>query len=121
MPASNPYGVTLTADNLAMMTALLPPVSRRFGLGFAPSLCMTELLSRDELARVGCTPLPGHRLLKAALTVVLRIGQWSGQHDRFIAHVAHLVLQGMAAVDRRGEVEFSIPFSRLDLRGPAFE
>ena len=53
--------------------------------------------------------------------MVLRIGQWSGHHDRFIAHVAHLVLQGMAAVDRRGEVEFSIPFSRLDLHGPAFE
>ncbi len=121
MPASNPYGVTLTADTLAMMTALLPPMARRFGLGFAPSLCMTELMSPEELARVGCTPLPGHRLLKAALTVVLRIGQWSGHHDRFIAHVAHLVLQGMAAVDRRGEVEFSIPFSRLDLHGPAFE
>ncbi len=121
MPASNPYGVTLTADNLAMMRALLPPVTRWFGLGVAPYLCMTELMSRDELARVGCTPLLGHRVLKAGLTVVLRVGQWSGHHDAFIAHVAHLLLQGMADVDRRGDVAFSIPFSRLDLRGPAFE
>jgi len=121
MPAGNPYGVTLTEDNLAMMKGLLPPIARLCGLGFAPYLCMTELMSREELARVGCTPMVGHRVLKTVLGLVLRVGQWTGHHDAFISHVAHLVLQGMVAVDRRGEVAFSIPFSRLDLRGPAFE
>ena len=121
MPDRNAYGVTLTTRNLAMMTQLLPPLARAFGLGFAPRLCMTELLSREELARVGFTPLPGHGLLKAALALVLRIGQWAGERDAFIDKLAHLVMQGMVAVDRRGEVQFSVPFSRLDLRGPAFE
>ena len=82
---------------------------------------MTELLSREELARVGKRPVMGHRLLRAILTLVLRAGQWTGHQDTLAAHLAHLLMQGMVAVDRRGEVEFSVPFSRLDLRGPAFE
>jgi hypothetical protein len=121
MPDRNAYGVVLTRDNLAMMRGLLPPVARACGLGLAPRLCMTELLDHDALSRVGFTPLPGHRLLKAVLMLVLRAGQWAGERDEFVAKLAHLVLQGMVAVDRRGEVEFSIPFSRLDLHGPAFE
>ena len=122
MAADNPYGVTLTKDNLAMMKGLLPPITRLFGLGFAPSVCMTELLSSEELARVG--KRAGDRAtgcLRAILTLVLRAGQWTGHQDTLAAHLAHLLMQGMVAVDRRGEVEFSVPFSRLDLRGPAFE
>jgi hypothetical protein len=121
MPDRNPAGVALTTSNLRMMTRLLPPVARMVGLGWAPRLCMTELMSREELARVGFTPLTGHGLLKAVLTGVLRVGQWAGERHAFIDKVAHLVLQGMVAVDRRGEVEFSVPFSRLDLHGPDFE
>ena len=119
--ASNPAGVALTQANLAMLQRLLPPAARVLGAGLAPRLFMTELLTRDELARVGVTPLPGHRLLKTLVTVVLRAGQWAGECDALVDKLGHLVLQGMVAVDRRGEVEFSIPFSRLDLRGPAFE
>jgi hypothetical protein len=121
MPDRNPYGVALTRGNLAMMRGLLPPLARMLGLGLAPRLCMTELMTPQELARVGVSPLPGHHLLKSVLTVVLRVGQWAGERDAFVAKLAHLVLQGMVAVDRRGEVEFSVPFSRLDLRGPDFE
>ncbi|WP_396623881.1 oxygenase MpaB family protein [Luteitalea sp.] len=119
-PEENAYGVTLTEDNLAMMEQLLPPITRLCGLGFAPHLCMTELMSAEELARVGFSPMPGHRLLRRVLTLVLRAGQWTGHHDAFSAHLAHLVLQGMVEVDRRGEVAFSVPFDRLDLQGPAF-
>jgi hypothetical protein len=119
--ADNPAGVALTQANLAMMQRLLPPVARLLGAGLAPRLFMTELLTRGELARVGVTPLPGHQLLKALVTLVLRIGQWAGERDGLVDTLGHLVLQGMVDVDRRGEVEFSIPFSRYDLRGPAFE
>lgn len=121
MPAANRYGVVLTEDNLQMMERLIPLVPRMCGLGLLPYLCMTELMSREELARVGFSPMPGHRLLRPFLTVALRIGQWTGHHSSLAAHLAHLVLQGMVAVDRRGEVEFSIPFTRLDLHGSAFE
>jgi hypothetical protein len=121
MPDRNAYGVALTRGNLAMMRGLLPPLARLAGLGLAPRLCMTELMTAEELARVGFSPLPGHRLLKTVLTMVLRAGQWAGERDALVAKLAHLVLQGMVAVDRRGEVEFSVPFSRLDLRGPDFE
>ena len=120
MPDRNPYGVVLTQDNLQMMERLIPLVPRMFGLGLAPYLCMTELMTREDLARVGFTPMPGHWLLRPLLTLVLRIGQWTGHHSSLASHVAHLVLQGMVDVDRRGEVEFSIPFSRLDLQGSAF-
>lgn len=121
MPDRNRYGVVLTKDNLHMMKRLIPLVPRLCGLGLAPYLCMTELMSREELARVGLAPMPGHRLLRPFLTLALRIGQSTGHHSNLAAHLAHLVLQGMAAVDRRGEVEFSIPFSRLYLHGSAFE
>lgn len=121
MPDRNRYGVVLTRNNLVMMRGLLPPLARLVGLGVVPRLCMTELMTRDELARVGYAPLVGHRLLKAGVTLVLRIGQWAGERDGLVAKLAHLVMQGMVAVDRRGEVEFSVPFSRLDLRGPDFE
>lgn len=121
MPDRNRYGVVLTEDNLQMMERLIPLVPRLCGLGLAPYLCMTELLSREELARIGFVPMPGHRLLRPLLTLALRIGQWTGHHSTLAAHLAHLVLQGMVAADRRGEVEFSIPFRRLDLHGSAFE
>jgi len=121
LPDKNPYGVVLTRDNLAMMRGLLPPLARVCGLGLAPRICMAELLDPEAQRRVGFSPLPGHRLLKGVLAAVLRAGQWAGEREDFVARLAHLVLQGMVAVDRRGEVEFSIPFSRLDLHGPAFE
>jgi hypothetical protein len=113
--------VLLTQDNLRMMRRLLPLIPRLLGLGYAPRICMTELLTPEELARVGCAPLAGHRLIKGLLSVVLRVGQWTGEHRPFAAHLAHLLLQGMVDVDRRGQVSFSVPFSRLDLHGPAFE
>lgn len=121
MPDRNPRGVVLTQNNLAMMRDLLPPLARAAGLGLAPRLCMTELMTSEELARIGFQPLPGHRVVKSVLTLVLRVGQWAGERDTFVAKLAHLVMQGMVAADRRGEVEFSVPFSRLDLHGPDFE
>ncbi len=121
MPDRNPYGVVLTTGNLRMMEGLLPRIPRLLGLKYAPRICMTELLTREELARVGAAPLTGHRTLAAVLTLVLSAGQWTGEHSSFAARLAHLLLQGMVDVDRRGQVSFSIPFSRLDLHGPAFE
>ena len=56
----NPYGVVLTQDNLAMMTAMIWWPLRLIGLGWAPRIAMTELLTPEELARVGVTPLVGH-------------------------------------------------------------
>jgi hypothetical protein len=121
MPDRNRYGVVLTRDNLKMMEGLLPPPLRRVGLRHAPRICMTELMTPEELARVGLTPLPGHALLKTLLTAFLWLGQEAGEHDRFAARLARLLLQGMVDVDRRGEVSFSVPLSRLGLRGSAFE
>lgn len=121
LPDRNRYGVELTRQNLDMMEQLLPPLARRLGLGWAPRICMSELMTAEELARVGATALPGHGLLKACLSAVLWIGQEAGEHEPFAARLARLVLQGMVDVDRRGQVSFSVPFTRLDLRGPAFE
>ncbi len=117
----NPYGVVLTQDNLAMMTGLIPWPLRLLGLGFAPRIAMTELLTPEELARVGLTRLAGHSLIKGFLGLVLRAGQDAGERAPLAARLSRLLLQGMVEVDRRGEVPFSIPVTQLDLRSAAFE
>ncbi len=111
----------LTQDNLTMMTAMIWWPLRLIGLGFAPRIAMTELLTPEELARVGQTPLVGHGLIKALLGQVLRLGRDVGEHTSFAARLSSLVLQGMVDLDRRGEVSFSIPVSQADLRSAAFE
>ena len=56
---------------------------RLFGLGFAPRICMTELMTPEELARVGVTPLVGHNVVKAFLGLLLRLGRDVGGHTSF--------------------------------------
>jgi hypothetical protein len=104
-----------------MMTGLIPWPLRLLGLGFAPRIAMTELLTPEELARVGLTRLAGHAIIKAFLRVVLRAGQDAGEHSPLAVRLSRLLLQGMVDVDRRGEVPFSIPVTQLDLRSAAFE
>ena len=117
----NRYGVVLTEDNLTMMTSMIWWPLRLIGLGWAPRIAMTELLTPEELARVGQSPLPGHAAIKAGLALILRLGRDVGEHTSFAARLSRLVLQGMVDVDRRGEVSFSIPMSQEDLRSAAFE
>jgi hypothetical protein len=117
----NPYGVVLTGDNLTMMRSMIWWPLRLLGLGLAPKIAMTELLTPEELARVGQSPLIGHAVIKGGLSLVLRLGRDVGQHTSFAARLARLVLQGMVDVDRRGEVTFSIPMSQEDLRSAAFD
>ena len=119
MPDLNGYGVLLARDNLTMMEGLLPQPLRQLGLRYAPRICMTELLTPAELARVGLRPFPGHRPLKFLLTGIFWLT--TRRHEPFASRLARLLLQGMVDVDRRGQVEFSIPFTRLDARGSAFE
>jgi hypothetical protein len=121
MPDRNPYGVELTRHNLDMMESMLPRFLRLLGFGWAPRILMTELLKPEELARVGFAPLPGHAFLKACLTGGLWLGQLFEEREPFAARLARLLLQGMVDVDRHGRVSFSVPFTRLDLHGPAFE
>lgn len=120
-PDRNRAGVELTQDNLTMMTTMIPRGLRLFGLGFAPRIFMTDLMAPEELARVGVTPLVGHNVVKAFLGLLLRLGQDFGRDTPVGSRLARLLLQGMVGVARRGEVPFSIPFSRYDLRGPGFE
>jgi ER-bound oxygenase mpaB/B'/Rubber oxygenase, catalytic domain len=117
----NAYGVVLTQDNLTMMTSMIWWPLRLIGLGFAPKIAMTELLTSEELARVGQAPLIGHDAIKAILGLILGLGRDVGEHTSFAARLSRLVLQGMVDVDRRGEVSFSIPMSQEDLRSAAFE
>jgi len=117
----NRYGVLLTQDNLKMMEGLLPSLPRRLGLRFAPMISMTDLLTAEELARVGMKPLVGHRLIKMVLGTALKIGTRAEGRTPFSTDLARVLLQGMVDADRRGEVSFAIPLTRLDLRGSSFE
>jgi hypothetical protein len=103
-----------------MMERLLPAPLRWVGMRFAPRILMTELLEPDELARVGFSPLAGHRVIKSVLSAILSVSHRAGEHDLFAARVAHLVLQGMVDVDRGGQVQFGVAFTRLGLRAKPF-
>jgi hypothetical protein len=120
MPDRNRYGVVLTHSNLKMMEKLMPRLPRLLGLGCAPRVFMTELLTPVELARVGFTPLKGHRMRKAFLDGTLWLAQLAGERIPVVAWLARLILQGMVDVDRGGEVSFAVPFKRRDLLGQAF-
>jgi hypothetical protein len=48
----NSYGVVLTQENLKMMTSMIWWPLRLIGLGWAPRIAMTDLLTPEELARV---------------------------------------------------------------------
>jgi hypothetical protein len=116
----NPAGAVLTRDNLAMMERLLTPALRLIGFRFAPRILMSELMRPDELARVDVKPLAGHRVLQAVLHAILRLGRSVGEHDVFAARVARLLLQGMVDVDRGGQVQFGVAFTRLGLKSAPF-
>ena len=101
----------------------MPRLPRLLGLGYAPRICMTELMTpRGAGARRSHSRLIGAPASQGCFSApMLRLGQRAGEHTHSSARLARLLLQGMVDVDRRGEVAFSVPFTRLDLRGPAFE
>lgn len=115
-PAENPYGVVLTRDNLDMMKELIPKPLRLLGFGYAPAIAMTELLTPEELARVGLRPATGHKAVKLVFDLFLRLAQ-AGEALPFSSRLAALMFQHMIDVDRGGEVTFSIPVRLADLRG----
>ena len=100
---------------------MLPWPARLFGLGYAPRISMTDLLTAEELDRVGFRPMVGHRLMRMFLRMLLRLGQQTEEHAPFTSGFARILLQGMVDADRRGEVSFAIPLSRLQVRGSSFE
>jgi hypothetical protein len=120
-PEANPYGRLLTLDNLAMMENLLPRWLRRLGFRYAPRVAMGDLMTPEELARVGFRPLSGHGFLRAVFRALLWTAQGVTTVLPFSALLAQLMFKGMIDTDRGGEVTFSIPFTVLGLRAPALE
>jgi hypothetical protein len=117
----NPYGLVLTQDNLAMMRDLIPKWLRLFGLGLAPRLAMSELMTPAELARVGVRPVMGHGVLRAVFGLVLRLAQGLLDVVPFSTRLARLIFQEMIDTSRQGEVEFCIPVTLTTLRSPGLE
>lgn len=115
-PAENPYGVVLTRDNLDMMKALVPKPLRLLGFGYAPAIAMTELMTPEELARVGVRPAAGHKVVKLLFDLGLRLAQM-GEALPFSSRLAALMFQHMIDVSRKGEVTFTIPVTLAGLRG----
>lgn len=119
--AQNPYGLVLTQDNLAMMRDLIPRWLRLFGFGLAPRLAMSELLTPEELARVGVRPVAGHGVLRAAFGLVLSAAQGLLDVVPFSTRLATLIFQDMIDTSRQGEVEFCIPVNLATLRSASLE
>jgi hypothetical protein len=119
-PVQNPYGVVLTQDNLDMMASLIPKPLRWLGFGLAPRIAMAELMTPQELVRVGVRPLPGHSVMKAVIGVFLRLVQ-GVEKLPFSASLATLMFQDMIDTSRGGEVTFAIPVTLAGLRSPSME
>jgi hypothetical protein len=117
--ADNAHGIVLAQDNLRMMAHFIPRPLRWLGFRFAPKIWMAEMMTAEEMALVGVKPLAGHTVIKHLLGGMLRLGRSAGHHWIF-ATLARDILQGMVDIDRGGEAEFSIPFTRLDLRSKEF-
>lgn len=120
-PAENPYGLVLTQDNIDMMRHLIPKPLLLLGLGLAPRLAMSELMTPVELARVGVRPLPGHGLLRAVFGLALRLSQGLLDVVPFSTRLATLIFQDMIDTSRGGEVEFCIPVNMAILRSSKLE
>ena len=119
-PAENPYGMVLTQDNLDMMKSLVPRLLRFFGFGIAPAIAMAELMTPQELARVGMRPLAGHRVIRAVFHLALRLVQ-GAEALPFSSRLAAVIFQDMIDTSRGGEVTFCIPTTMIALRGRALE
>jgi ER-bound oxygenase mpaB/B'/Rubber oxygenase, catalytic domain len=117
-PEENPAGVRLTRANLALMEHLIPKVLRRLGFGVVPRIAMTELLSKEDLARVGFQPMTGHKFAKALFSAVLFLayGLWSRMSPDFLWILCDLMHKEMIQEGRGGTVTFTIPTCLADLR-----
>ena len=115
--AANPYGVVLTTDNVGMMVSLLPRRLRWLGFGAAPRVAMAELMTPEELARVGVSPTAGHALTKGLLSLVLHLVQGFQDVAPFSSRLATLMFQGMIDLDRGGQVTSRSPSPGLDCAG----
>lgn len=119
-PVENPYGVVLTKDNLDMMKSLVPRLLRFFGFGAAPAIAMAELMTPEELARVGMRPIPGHRVIRAVFHLALGLVQ-GAETLPFSSRLASVIFQDMIDTSRGGEVTFCVPTTLIALRGRALE
>lgn len=120
--AENPEGARLAQINLDLMVDLVPKRLRRLGHGTMPRVAMAELLEPAELARIGMSPVAGHRFMKALFTVSIHLsyGLWRGLPRRLEYALGSLLYNSMVRQSRGGTVEFVIPTSVDTLRGKGF-
>lgn len=115
----NPQGADLAKHNLEMIQALIPKALHLPGWKHLPRLMMTELLTAEELSRIGIRPLAGHeverRIFEKVLEVVNKLFDRAAPH--FIECVSLFVFRDMIDHGRGGEVRFIVPDSLADLRG----
>lgn len=117
----NPDGVKLARANLDMLVDMIPRWLR-FGHGLMPRIAMAELMDPEDLARIGMSPIAGHRFLKGLFTVGLHTsyGIWRALPVGLEHALGYLVYQGMVGLGRAGKVQFAIPTSVETLRGEGF-
>lgn len=118
-PEENPDGVKLARVNLDMMVDLVPRWLHRIGHGTMPRIAMAELMDPEDLARIGMSPVAGHRLLKAVFTASVHTtwGIWRGLPVGLEHALGALLYQGLVKESRGGTVEFVVPTSVDSLRG----
>lgn len=117
---SNNAGVVLTQADLDMLGGLVPWPLRALGLGFAPHYYMYRLIGPEAAARVNLSPVIGHPVLGFLLTQLPALWRrlWGKlTPDRNVHQVVSwLFFRHLIKRAWNGEVTFSIPESRPDLK-----
>jgi hypothetical protein len=103
------------------MKSLIPKPLRLLGFGAAPAIAMAELMTPQELARVGVRPIAGQRVIRAVFHLALRLVQGAEEALPFSSRLASVIFQDMIDTSRGGEVTFCIPVTLFQLRGRALE
>jgi hypothetical protein len=119
-PDQNPAGVRLAQVNLDLMVSLIPKWLRRLGLGILPRLAMTDLMTAEDLARVGMTPVTGHGFVRGSSRVLLFLlhGMIRRLPPDLLLMLSDVMCNQLIRIGRGGEVEFTIPTTLSALRGP---
>jgi hypothetical protein len=104
-----------------MLRKLVPWYLRLIGFGLLPRVLMHEMMGQEACDRLGIPPVPGHPILRALFRLLGRLVvdvERSGPSGE--GRFGWLLFQHLINRDFRGEVTFTIPETREDLRRMVF-
>jgi hypothetical protein len=112
--SANSDGVLLGAADLALLTEMIPRPLRWLGFGIAPRIAMQDLMGPEACARIGISPVRGHRFVKWLIMAVHRV--LAPRTPPTQHRLAKVIFGDMIKGAYGGEVTFTVPASLDDMR-----